>query len=251
MASSKPTIVLVQGSFQTPPVYAKLFTGLRDAGYPVIHPPLPSCSDVHSDDLTSRTLTDDALVITKAITQLVEEEKYVVVAMHSYGGIVGSEAIPESLTRTARQARGQKGGVIHLFYYAAMALKKGQSILGALGQSPNNDIQPDGRSWIKNGARTLYNDLPAEEAALWESRLIPQSHLVQTTCVTRAAYEYLPSTYLVCENDQVLAPQHQEMFAALVQAEVVRCSAGHSPMLSQPAMLVERIAAVADRVSAV
>ncbi|PWY95830.1 hypothetical protein BO94DRAFT_530561 [Aspergillus sclerotioniger CBS 115572] len=110
-------------------------------------------------------------------------------------------------------------------------------------------MQPDGRFSIKNGAKTLYNDLTAEEAALWESRLIPQSYLVQTTCVTRAAYEYIPSTYLVCENDQAAPPQYQEMFAALAKAEVDRCSAGHSPMLSQPAMLVEKIAAVADRAS--
>ncbi|PYI11172.1 alpha/beta-hydrolase [Aspergillus sclerotiicarbonarius CBS 121057] len=249
MAPPKPTIVLVQGSFQTPLVYAKLSTGLRDAGYPAIHPQLPSCSDVDADDFTSRTMADDALAITKAIEQLVEEEKSVVVVMHSYGGIVGSEAIPESLTRKSRQEQGKRGGVIHLFYYSAFVFTRGQSVLGVVGESPNNNVQ-DGRSWIKNGAKALYNDLPAEEAALWESRLIPQSCLVQTTCVTHVAYEYLPSTYLVCENDQAIPPQYQEMFAALAKAEVDRCSAGHSPMLSQPSMLVEKIAAVADRASA-
>ena len=141
MTSPKPTIVLVQGSFQTPLVYAKLSTGLRNAGYPVVHPPLPTCSDVEASDFPSRTLRDDALAVTKTIEQLVEEEKSVVVVMHSYGGIVGSEAIPESLARTARQAQRKKGGVDHLFYYSAFLLTKGQSVLGTFGQSPDIDVQ--------------------------------------------------------------------------------------------------------------
>lgn len=88
--------------------------------------------------------------------------------------------------------------------------------------------------------------MPDSEAALWESRLIPQSYKVQTTPLTRAAYEYIPSTYLITENDRALPVQFQEMFAASIKAQVVRCSAGHSPMLSQPAVLVEKITAAVE-----
>ncbi|KAL2843239.1 hypothetical protein BJX68DRAFT_270248 [Aspergillus pseudodeflectus] len=112
----------------------------------------------------------------------------IVVVMHSYGGIVGSEAIPQCLSYTARQARGEKGGVIHLFYYTASLLEKRKSVLETFGESPNNDVGEDGRFTIKNGARTFYSDLSDAEAKLWESRLIPQSYKVQTTPVTRAAY---------------------------------------------------------------
>ncbi|RAQ57220.1 hypothetical protein COH20_011943 [Aspergillus flavus] len=117
-------IVLVQGSFQTPLVYNELLTHLRDLGHPVVLPPLPSCSDVEHYDFPTRTLADDALAITKVVEQLVEDGKTVVLVMHSYGGIVGSEAIPENLSYRARQAGGQKGGVIHLFYYTAFVLDK-------------------------------------------------------------------------------------------------------------------------------
>ncbi|KAA8646620.1 hypothetical protein EYZ11_013394 [Aspergillus tanneri] len=250
MASTKPTIVNVQGSFQTPQVYDALVTGLQDAGYAVVHPALPSCSDVDRDDFPTRTLADDALTVTETVKSLVEEGKLVVIVMHSYGGIVGSEAIPESLSHAARQAQGKKGGVIHLFYYSAFILGKGQSVFGTFGESPNNDVKPDGRFWIKNGAMLLYNDLPDAEAKLWESRLIPQSYKVQTMSVTRAAYEYVPSTYLICENDKAAPPQYQEMFAGIAKSEVQRCNAGHSPMLSQPVLLAEQIMAVADKAAA-
>ncbi|KAB8265594.1 Alpha/beta hydrolase fold-1 [Aspergillus pseudonomiae] len=249
MGLETPSIVLVQGSFQTPLVYAQLTTGLRELGYSVIHPSLPSCSNVEADDFPTRTLENDARAITEALEQLVErEEKLVVVVMHSYGGIVGGTAIPRSLTHASRQSEGKKGSVWHSFYYAAFVLPEGASVMGTFGESPNND--PNGRFRIKNGAKTLYSDLPHAEAALWESCLIPQSYLVQTTPTTRAAYGYLPSTYLICEGYQAAPAQFQEGFASLARAKIDRCSAGHSPMLSQPDMLVRMIAAVVDKASA-
>jgi pimeloyl-ACP methyl ester carboxylesterase len=98
-----------------------------------------------------------------------------------------------------------------------------------------------------NGAKLLYNDLPADEAQLWESRLIPQSYEVQKTKLTQAPWMHVPSTYLVCENDQVLPMQYQEGFAAVAGSELERCNAGHSPMLNQTNMLVERIIAALEK----
>lgn len=71
--------------------------------------------------------------------------------------------------------------------------------------------------------------------------MIPQSHAVQKTELERTAYKYIPSTYLVCEDDKAVAVQYQEMFAGAAGAKVIRCNASHSPMLSQPDSLVDRI----------
>lgn len=101
--------------------------------------------------------------------------------------------------------------------------------------------QDNGTFRIKNGAKLLYNDLPESEAAYWECQLIPQPHVVQTTVLTRSSYLYIPSTYLICENDQAAPVQYQEMFAATVKARIERCNASHSPMLSQPVQLIETI----------
>ncbi|KAL8680038.1 MAG: hypothetical protein Q9186_003756 [Xanthomendoza sp. 1 TL-2023] len=224
-----PTILLVQGSFQTPLVYEKVTSGLAAKGHPF-------------PDFPKVTLIDDALAVRLELIRLVEYEcKTVVVAMHSYGGLVGSEAIPEELSYTKRQSLGLSGGVIHLFYVCAFLMNEGQSVLGTFGESPNNDVQPDGRFSLMDGKAKLYNDLSESEASLWASRLIFQSHKVQTTILTRAAWRYIPSTYLVCENDQAVPPQYQEAFAASAKARIERCSTGHSPMLSQPDMLVSKI----------
>jgi pimeloyl-ACP methyl ester carboxylesterase len=139
---SLPTILLVQGSFQIPQVYEKLVKGLMDQGYPTIHPRLPSCSDVDKPDFPQVSLVDDVLAIRlELIRQIEYEEKNVVVVMHSYGGLVGSEAVTEELSYAKRQSQGLAGGVTHLFYYCAFLLDKGQSVLSAFGESPNSDVR--------------------------------------------------------------------------------------------------------------
>lgn len=140
--SSSITILLVQGSFQIPEVYGKLVDSLEAQGFPTIHPRLPSCSNVDDLDFPKRSLIDDALVIRSELVRLVEYmNKTVVVVMHSYGGLVGSEAVPEELSYSKRRAQGLTGGVIHLFFFTAFMLNEGQSVLSAFGESPNNDVK--------------------------------------------------------------------------------------------------------------
>ena len=137
-----PTIVLIQGSFQISKVYCKLKRGLVAHGYRTIHPELPSCSNTDSEDFPLVSLIDDALAIRTVLTGQVEyEEKLVVVVMHSYGGLVGSEATTEELSYAKRRAQGLPGGVIHLFLYSAFLLNEGQSVLSAFGESANNDVK--------------------------------------------------------------------------------------------------------------
>jgi hypothetical protein len=109
--------------------------------------------------------------------------------------LVDSNAISKELSILYRQSHNLPGGVIYLFYFAAFILEEKQSVLSVFGESPNTDVkvsplaclcnqtlkksQPDGRFYIKNGGALLYNDLLKDRAALWESRLIAQSHAVQ------------------------------------------------------------------------
>ena len=202
-----PTIILIQGSFQIPEVYSKAVRGLVARGYATIHPQLPSCSNTESLDFPQLSLVDDALAIRNELIRQIEYEgKIVVMVLHSYGGLVGSEAIPEELTWVNRQAQGLPGGVVHIFFYSALLLGEGQSVLSVFGESPNNDVKPEGRLYILHGDQILYSDLQPSEASLWASRLILQSYRVQTTKLTRAAWLYVPSTYLICENDQAVPP---------------------------------------------
>ncbi|KAH8700033.1 catalytic protein [Phaeosphaeriaceae sp. PMI808] len=235
-------IVVVQGSFHTPQAYQKLTEGLKHQGYATFQPGLPSCSNTDDADFPSKTLRDDSAAVKSVVERLVNDEgKKVFVVMHSYGGLVGSNAIPKELSFKYRKSNGLSGGVFHLLYIAAFVLDEGQSVLGTLGESPNNDVKDDGRFFLKGGASLLYNDMPDDEAAAWESRLIPQSYAVQKTEIEVTAYKHIPSTYMICENDKAAPPQYQEMFAGAAGAKVIKLASGHMPMLSQPDALVEKV----------
>ncbi|KAG6368752.1 hypothetical protein INS49_002966 [Diaporthe citri] len=94
---------------------------------------------------------------------------------------------------------------------------------------------------MKETVSTVYYDLLPEEARYWASKTIDQSYAVQTTPISRAAYKYIPSTYVVAEDDHALPLQYQEMFAAATGAEVKKIKSGHLPQLSKPEELAELI----------
>jgi alpha-beta hydrolase superfamily lysophospholipase len=135
-------IVVVQGSFHTPQAYQNLTEGLKHQGYATFQPELPSCSNTDDAKFPSKTLHDDSAVVNSIVERLVNDEsKMVFVVMHSYGVLVGSNAIPEELSFKYRKSTGLSGGVIHLLYIAAFLLDEGQSVLGTFGESPNNDVK--------------------------------------------------------------------------------------------------------------
>ena len=137
----RPTILIVPGAFQRPIVYNALKLRLESLGYPTVHALLPTCGDAGDINFPSLTLLDDAKAVQKILKQLVErDQKTVMVVMHSYGGLVGSEAIRESMSHIKRGKDGLMGGVIRLFFISAFLLDPGQSVLAALGVSPNDQI---------------------------------------------------------------------------------------------------------------
>lgn len=174
--SPKPSILLVQGSFQLPEAYEKPAFALRSRGFTVVQPRLPSLSDQDSPDFAKRGLIDDSHVVEAEAKHLVVDEgKNVMVAMHSYGGLVGSNATPEDFSLQSRRQRGLAGGVSHLFYFAAFILDQGKSVLDTFGGSPNNDVKPNGRFTMRETASTIYHDLPPEEAECWASNIVDQA----------------------------------------------------------------------------
>lgn len=59
--------------------------------------------------------------------------------------------------------------------------------------------------------------------------------------VTYTAYLDIPSTYIVCRNDQALGACIQERIVEQGNGDfdVERCDEGHSPFLSNPAYIVD------------
>ncbi|KAF3761066.1 alpha/beta-hydrolase [Cryphonectria parasitica EP155] len=244
-----PTILLIQGSFQRPDVYSPFVKLLESRGFGVVQPELPSLTGQDQPDFPQKTLADDSAVIEAALQRLVQDEaKKVVVVMHSYGGLVGAEAVPEELTLSSREHRGLlAGGVAHFIYVAAFVMPPGQSIGAAMRDSPNHTIE-DGRIRMLDPRALIYNDLPPEEAASLVDRMTVQSAGVLDTVLTRCAYSYVPSTYVVCTADPALPPPVQERFAQAAGSEVKNIAAGHSPMLSKPEQLANIIVEISEGV---
>ena len=138
----KPTILIIQDRFQTPAIYKDLADRLLSLGYPTVHPLLPTCSDAQHPNFPSLTLLDDATAVQAELVRLVEhEQKTVMVVMHGYGGMVGSEAVLETMSYSRRREHGLLGGVIHLFFVCVSLVGPGQSMQGGLDSSSNHKVE--------------------------------------------------------------------------------------------------------------
>lgn len=82
------------------------------------------------------------------VSGLVELEEDVFVVSHSYGAHPVTEAL-EGLSKKDRSAKGQSGGVVQLFYIAAIVPTKGISSAEAFGPMVPKE---KGGTWI------IFND---------------------------------------------------------------------------------------------
>lgn len=121
--SEKPTIVFVHGAWHNPSCWDATRKELEKHSYSSVAPSLPSVG--RSPSVTSHH--EDTAVVRKELERLVVSEgKEVVLVMHSYGGIAGSEAV-NGLEKAGRK---EKGGVISALFIAAFLVPKGNSLLG-------------------------------------------------------------------------------------------------------------------------
>ena len=137
MASEvKPAIVLVHGAWHVPEHYSDFVQHLQQAGFEVCCPLLPTCDEAKR--LTSDMFTDAQIVRDKVIS-LADKSREVIMLLHSYGGVVGTEAAKD-LSANERATRGLKGGIVHLIYMCGFMLQVGECIGGA--SLPRPDPEP-------------------------------------------------------------------------------------------------------------
>ena len=125
--SKLPTIIIVPGAWHTPKHYRGLIDRLAACKYEAVAIPLPS---VNSSSPPA-SWDQDAEAVRRVILTNLDNGQDVVVAAHSFGGIIMSEAV-KGLGKEARRKQGLPGGVLRLIYICAMALPEGQTHLGQL-----------------------------------------------------------------------------------------------------------------------
>jgi pimeloyl-ACP methyl ester carboxylesterase len=192
-------------------------------GIASVAPGLPSCGEGGaSAGHDGPGLSADVAAVREVLQD--GDEPTVVVA-HSYGGIVTAEA-----------AAGVRS-VRHLVLVASYLPEVGESLSSFSSSEPAPFLDVDVESGTLGVrpellARTFLQDCP-EVAGDAGDRLARQSLSIVGQPVTAAAWQHLPSTYLVCAQDRGTPASAQREFARRA-GTVVELDAGHHPFLSQP-----------------
>ncbi|KAL8716026.1 MAG: hypothetical protein Q9225_006288 [Loekoesia sp. 1 TL-2023] len=237
--TSRPTIILVHGGWQGPETYSLIVPGLEKAGYSVFAVTLPSAgTEPAVPDFSS-----DVAVIRNAVASTLAIGKDVVLVMHSYGAVIGCEAMKgvkldeASIIMEADGAFKAVGRVIKLAFIAGLLFPEGKATWNADRGDvaiPGFDCQ-ENLIRVTDGPTRFYNDLPSNTALRWAARLKKHSRLAFASPLTYAAYRDFPASYLMCTNDKAVPFSIQKRFVAMAGIkDVTRLTSGHSPQVSQP-----------------
>ncbi|EUC44144.1 hypothetical protein COCMIDRAFT_27452 [Bipolaris oryzae ATCC 44560] len=247
---TKPHIVLVPGAVHTPACMAPLMEKLQALGY-TMH-----CQQMASTGNSSppSDLSEDIGVLRRTVEEAIGHGNNVIVAPHSWGGVVTGTGL-KGLSKGERQAQGLKGGVIRIAFMASFVLPEGVSLMQRTHNVASPTFVPTGPNFTCTTPELFYNDLSEEEQKRWAAGLRTQGIASFTTPTTYAAWKYIPSCYLLCQDDLALPPAVQEeMVKAAEEAgaimHVTRIKSGHSPFLSRVDETAEWIQRVAGEMLA-
>lgn len=173
-----------------------------------------------------------------ALRRALDETDEVVVVAHSYGGTVVAEA-------------GAHPAVAHLLLVSSYLPDVGRS-QGALMSGEVDPVRVgdagDGRSGIAGydtdsfGARFLHDGTPEQQREAFR-RVTTQDAASFTTPTTRAGWQGVDSTYLVCADDRSSSVALQREHAARATRSV-DVPTGHHPFLTRPDLVVAQLRAL-------
>jgi pimeloyl-ACP methyl ester carboxylesterase len=229
--TTKPTIVLVHGAFADSSSWNDVIARLEDDGYRVIAAANP-LRDLHADAEYVRSVLDG---ITGPI----------VVAGHSYGGSVISEA-----------ADGHPG-VKALVYVASFLLEQGESTGQLAAKFPGAELGaaldgvpfplPGGGSgtdlYIKREefGRVFAADVPADVADLMGATQRPIAAAALEEPAAKVAWRTIPSWNLITLKDLAIPADSMRFMGERAGSRNVEIDASHAVTVSRPDAVAELI----------
>ncbi|KAL3443284.1 alpha/beta-hydrolase [Aspergillus insuetus] len=246
MATTKPAVLLIPGAWHRGSTFEPVAKILREQGYGAETVTLPSVGGP-----SSTTAYDDARHVQETyLTDLVAEGKEVIIVMHSYAGIPGTECV-KSFARKHLAAQGKKGGVVGLVYIAAFLVPAGASVASFLPDGLDSFMTlKDDKMYPKKPKEMFYGDLDDEAASKYLAEIVPHAPEAMHTPLTYAAYYDVPTSYILCARDVGFPLFAQRKIAGIPGEGVVRTytvDGGHFAMLSQPQAVADAIQDVATR----
>ncbi|KKZ60549.1 hypothetical protein EMCG_04786 [[Emmonsia] crescens] len=268
--STKPTIVLIHGAWQSPSVWIFVTPLLEKAGYSIYPIPLKSPGMIPA----APDFSCDVDAIKSGIEAVLDCGKDAVVVMHSYAAVAGCEALKvfhgemkgysnggdggeveemadefgamkkdldtKEINRDAESAKyiPHRGRIVHLAFIVGMVMPVGRGLWTPERTELNGFELKDELIRTLDGPRRFYNDLPPIAQQFWSSKLKLQPRPVFFSPLTYPAYRHYPCSYLMCKLDGAVPFKVQTRMAfgagiARDRIEILE-DAGHSPMISRP-----------------
>lgn len=227
-AADNISVVLVHGAWANGSSWSEVVPLLQQRGLNVVAVHNPA-SSFEADVAATRRVIDD-------------QPGDVILVGHSYGGAVITEA-------------GNSDKVVGLVYVAAFAPGIGQSVNAIVSAAPEpppwqGEIHADAQGWLtwsaSGMARYFAPDLAPESAALLAATQAPLFAGAFDGQVTDTAYSDKPSWYVIADNDQIIPPVLQQVFADSMKATIVHVESSHVPMLSHPQVVADAIFAAVE-----
>jgi pimeloyl-ACP methyl ester carboxylesterase len=248
-AMMRPTIVIVHGYAHTPLTFTKFINLLQSCGYETNAPFLPSCTGMRPPN---NSFKDDTQLVRRLLQILVDQGKTIIMVLHSYGGIVGCEAL-QGLDINTRRKQGKSGGIAHLIGIAAHFCATGFKITDIITEMGDEesiplafDIKEDGSSFFQHPKLQLFGELPENEQ---EELLLTLSHANWNVFESKVQFEGwrdVPLTYIHTTKDMTLPAHYQQRIMeklknAGVTFDVVTMETGHSAYLTKTEACLEVI----------
>ena len=219
--SNDTNIVLVHGIWSDGSIWNKVIPILQDAGHRVI-----------AAQLSLRSLGDDIATVKRAIEQL---GKPTILVGHSYGGIV------------ITNAGYNNPNVTGLVYIAALAPDEDESSIDLFEilPQPENVLQMFTNNIITDsGGFSYFNpdkfgewfaqDVHPDEANILAAVQKPTNESITTEKSGPAAWKQVPTWFQISENDLVIPPNIQRLYAERMNATTVSLNSSHMSPISQP-----------------
>jgi pimeloyl-ACP methyl ester carboxylesterase len=234
----KPTIVLVHGAWANAAGWNGEIDRLQRDGY---------VARAFANPL--RGLTSDSATLANFLATIPGP---IVLVGHSYGGAV--------ITNAAADNRNVK----ELVYVDAAAPAVGETVAQLSGQTSALHVAPatlydlvtypdapagDHLLYLKERVflQSFAPDLPTQTAeALWASQT-PAAEIAFTTPSAAAAWQTIPSWFVIGAADKIITPDSQLMMAHRANAHILMVPGGsHLTLISHPAEVTNEILAAAQ-----
>ncbi|RFN44926.1 hypothetical protein FIE12Z_10821 [Fusarium flagelliforme] len=227
---SKPTIVFIPGAWHSPDSFQLARDALQARGWETEAVAFPTVGA----EPPTKGVPDDAAAVRKVLEGLAEQGKQIVLVVHSYGGVVGAQAV-RGLGYKQRQKEGKKGGIITYLYLSAFVVPIGQSLLKMLGGNWLPWMRVEGeRVYADTPEEVFYHDMSADEQKKAVSALEHECIRAFTDEVDYEPWQDMHCLCFICEEDKAIPAAIQEQMAGILgpDAVIFRSRASHSPFLS-------------------